>query len=386
MITRRHFTRNVLLAIGGAPVLGGLAACSDDGPPIPAGPADLAGTYVPGLDATIPEGASLRRVAHSKQVVAGTDHIWHSMPDGGACFAVPDGGWIYVSNCENDRGDGGVGALRFNAAGDIVDAYPILADTSRNCAGGKTPWGTWLSCEENGDEGQVYECDPTGQTVARVRPAMGSFNHEAAAVDPRNNRVYLTEDLGDGCLYRFTPDAGNDLSAGTLEVAQVHGMRLGWARVPDPSAKRDPTRYQVPGAARFRGGEGIVFGMRGTAGWVYFTTKGDNRVWGLNVDTDRLTVVYDASLVDKPILTGVDNIEMSPNGELIVAEDGGDMQLVSLGADYQPVPLVTLHNQMRSELAGPAFSPDGRRLYFSAQKSPTGDGDGGQTYELTLPA
>jgi hypothetical protein len=141
-----------------------------------------------------------------------------------------------------------------------------------------------------------------------------------------------------------------------------------------------PLRRQVAGAARFQGGEGIVYGNR----HVYFTTKQDDRVWSLNLDTRKLDIVYDGSKLDNPILSGVDNIEITPDGELLVAEDGGDMQIVVLDKAYRAVPLVTLHNKPFSEITGPAFSPDGTRLYSSSQRGLLSFG-GGITYELTFP-
>jgi uncharacterized protein len=329
----------------------------------------------------IPEGSSIRIVAQSsKPVINNNTFLWHGAPDGGACYSTKDNGWIYVSNSELVDKQGGVGAIRFNSKGDIVDAYPILKNTSRNCAGGKTPWNTWLSCEENGDQGQVYECDPLGKKAALVRPDMGSFNHEAVAVDPASGYLYQTEDVKDGCLYRFKPDNKADLSKGILEVAVADKNVLYWKKIEDPSASNKPTRYQVEEAARFKGGEGIVYFEKK----IFFTTKIDNVVWQYHIDTGLISKIYDAGDYQLPLLTGVDNIEVSPSGELLIAEDGGNMQIIALDHNYEPHVLVQIYGQDRSEITGPAFSPDGKRLYFSSQRGKTGKSEDGITYEITL--
>jgi len=333
----------------------------------------------------LPAGFTSRIVARSGQTLFG--YRWHAAPDGGVVFAAADGGWIYVSNNELDNKAGGVGALRFNAQGEIVDAYSILSHTSRNCAGGHTPWQTWLSCEEI-DKGRVWECDPFGQKAARVRNSLGLFKHEAVAVDTGNKQLYLTEDEPDGCLYRYTArtfDAlGNpDLDDGFLEVAEVVEGRIGtvrWHTLPDPLATTIPTRKQVTQCTQFKGGEGIWFHQ----GITYLTTKGDNRVWAYDVQQHRLTIVYNAALYQRPVLTGVDNITVNATGELLLAEDGGDMQIVVLTAG-KVFPLLQVVGHDRSEIAGPAFSPDGSRLYFSSQRGKTGNSEDGMTFEITGP-
>lgn len=331
----------------------------------------------------LPAGFTSRIVARSGQSLF--DYTWHAAPDGGATFATPDGGWIYVSNSELDNQAGGVGALRFNAQGEVIDAYSILSQTNRNCAGGHTPWQTWLSCEEI-EKGQVWECDPFGRKAAQVRSILGLFKHEALAVDTRNMQLYLTEDQPDGCLYRYTARSFDaighpSLDNGFLEVAEVVEGSIGavrWHTLPDPLATTTPTRKQVASSSRFNGGEGIWYHQ----GIIYFTTKGDNRVWAYDAQQHHLSVVYNAALYLRPVLTGVDNIITNTAGELLVGEDGGDMQIVVLTAGKVfPVLQVTGHD--RSEITGLSFNPDGSRLYFSSQRGNTGRNEDGITFEIT---
>ncbi|MEV2199232.1 alkaline phosphatase PhoX [Streptomyces fradiae] len=330
----------------------------------------------------LPAGFTSRVVARSGQRVAGTSYVWHSAPDGGACFA--DGsGWIYVSNSEISS-TGGAGAIRFDASGDITSAYRILSNTNRNCAGGATPWNTWLSCEEV-SSGYVYETDPWGAKAAVRRAAMGRFNHEAAAADPVREVVYLTEDASDGCFYRFVPNTWGDLSAGTLQVLKAGTATSGsytWATVPDPDGSPTATRNQVSGAKRFNGGEGCHYAND----TVWFTTKGDGRVWRLNLSASTYELAYDDSLVSGSApLTGVDNITGASSGDLYVAEDGGNMEICVITPDEVVAPFVRILGQSGSEICGPAFSPDGRRLYFSSQRGTSGSSSGGITYEVTGP-
>jgi hypothetical protein len=337
----------------------------------------------------VPAGFTARKLATTGVSVRRSDgsdtgHVWHDDPDGGGCFPVlggPNlGGWVYVSNSEATPG--GVGALVFDAAGNLVDAYPILDGTINNCAGGVMPFPagwTWVSCEET-EGGLAYECNPYAAGDGTARPAMGRFYREAVAADTVEHRIYQTEDRTDGAFYRFTPSTWGDLGSGVLEVmTDLGGGAVGWAVVPDPGGSPTRTRYQNVGATikRFNGGEGVWY----TDGNVYFTTKGDNRVWRYTPASTTLTVVYDDTdpFPSPRHLTGADNLVATTTNRVFVAEDGGNMEIVGVdvatGATY---PIIR-YEITGSEITGPAFSPDGTRLYFSSQGNP------GETFEVSGP-
>jgi secreted PhoX family phosphatase len=331
----------------------------------------------------LPAGFSSRIVARSGAKVGSTHYVWHGAPDGGACFPVSGGGWIYTSNSEKASGTGGASAIKFDAGGGIIGAYRILANTSSNCAGGPTPWGTWLSCEEL-DTGRVWECDPTKSSQGVARPALGTFAHEAVAVDTQDYRLYLTEDRSGGRFYRFTPSSYPSLDAGTLEAAFVSGDPMVGATVswvPVSNLKPASQQANASQTTAFNGGEGCWYDR----GVVYFTTKGDNRVWAYTPATSKLEIIYDDNLYAGSPLTGVDNVIVSSYGDIYVAEDGGDLQLCIITPDRIVAPFLQLVGHNSSEVCGPAFSPDGKRLYFSSQRGTSGTSAGGITFEVTGP-
>jgi secreted PhoX family phosphatase len=325
----------------------------------------------------LPAEFTSRLVAATDAPVAGTGYPWHPAPDGAATFIAPGGGWILVQNSEDNGQRGGASAIRFDAAGNPVDAYSVLTGTKWNCTGGATPWKTWLSCEEFRN-GQVWECNPFASGQGLVRPALGTFAHEGAQVDPRTGFVYLTEDSYDGRLYRFRPTRREDLTRGVLEAASVSGGSVTWFET-------SPTK---PARAK----ETTAF-ARGEGAWLaddvlYFATTGDDRVWALDLLTDSLRVIYDGVADPSGPLHSPDNVTVhEPTGHVFVAEDGDDLQLVLLapmaGGAFAASPFLQLVGHGGSEVTGPAFSPDGTRLYVSSQRGT--DGKTGLTYEITGP-
>ena len=381
-IPRRTFMASFAAAAAGL-ALGGPAGATQARPgPSPFGP--LRAPDANGI--RLPAGFRSRVVAISGRAVGSTGYTWHQFPDGAATFRKPGGGWTYVCNSEVPApGAGGAGQLHFDAQGRITAANSVLTGTTANCSGGGTPWRTWLSGEEH-PLGMVHECTVDGPSNGAARPALGIFAHEMVAVDPLEGRLYLTEDDGANGgdeFYRFTPtNPLPDLSAGTLEVLQWNRQTRAVTWIPVNGAIPSSVRRSTggPHGTAFEGNEGVWYQGR----HVYFTVKTTNRVYDLDLAQQRLTVLWDAGRYDSPILTGVDNLVMDKAHNLYVAEDGGNMELVIITRTGRRVaPFLRVVGQPGSEITGPAFTPGGRRLYFSSQRG--GPGGTGITYEVTGP-
>ena len=121
---------------------------------------------------------------------------------------------------------------------------------------------------------------------------------------------------------------------------------------------------------------------------IYFTTKRDNRVWSYRIASSELSIIYDIDTSNDPLLAGVDNVTVTPRGDVLVAEDGGDMQLVVLapsqdGEQFDVIPLLQVVGHEASEITGPAFDPSYTRLYFSSQRGAEGSNEFGVTFEIS---
>lgn len=405
----------------------------------------------------LPVGFSSRVVAVFNQPpIPGQAFRWHSDPDGGGVFRTDDGGWIYVSNSEARDATtlfgqippgtplsqlasrdslaalspvtqvvsgllplslvlpfgGGVSALRFDREGRLVDAYPVQRNTTTNCSGGVTPWGTWINGEEIAD-GYMFECSPLRDGGAPIRlDRFGRKAHEMAAIDENGRAIYHTEDLTDQDRFYRTVFAAADWPSGErpnwakgkLQVLAVPGGLAAARQGPTPIVwldaiddGRPQNQVYLPESTPFAGNEGVWF----LDGIVFFTTKRDDTIWALDTQAQVIEAIYQpgdqipGSPVDprEPSLSGIDNICMTLDGEMIVVEDGGDMRAMVRLPDGVTIPLLRLPGDpAQTEVTGPAFSPDGRRLYVANQRALPGGqagplpfGSAGTVYEILMP-
>lgn len=363
-----------------------------------------------------------------------SEPLGHVNPDGGAVYTTSDGGWIYVSNSETTQG--GVSAIRFSASGAIIDYYRICSGTRTNCAGGKTPWDTWITCEEV-TGGFAYECEPQGSPATQRRlDALGARNsREAVAIDPIHHACYQTLDSSSGKFVRFVsnPDDLEVLPSGVTRMRMTSGVsqrlfipaygelpEYSNAVVPNNEAGSADLRHARPiqwiedtgtNGTNFNGCEGIWYyeipeplrsvpaaGSVPTSGVIFFASKGDNRVWAIDIDNELIELVYDThngqAFTNLRNADGslsnynqVDNVVVSPGGDVLVAEDGTAMRL-AIVRNEGPAKLLMQITRGNSEICGPAFAPDGSRLYFASQKGPSGaagTGSSGAIYEMLIP-
>jgi secreted PhoX family phosphatase len=371
-------------------------------------------------------------------------------PDGMATFPGSNGKTIIIRNRENSLGGsggpfgpenelltkinsrkiydkgkgivpamGGTTTMIYDESTMTVEKqYLSLAGTVRNCAGGATPWNSWITCEEtvdkagshNGfaekDHGYNFEV-PASENIFLSDPvplkAMGRFNHEAVAVDPNTGIVYQTEDVSNGLIYRFIPNKPGKLERGgklqalailekkcfdtrnwpdlTTEKFQVgHQFSVYWVDIHNVTSPDDSLRYQgfEKGAARFARGEGMWFGK----GELYFAcTNGGNNAMGQvfkyipspyegtrreNQIPGKLELFVEPNNTD--IATHCDNLTVAPWGDIVLCEDVNTPYIIGItpkGEFYR----IAKNIGFNSEFTGSVFSPSGKTLFINIQNA-----------------
>lgn len=296
---------------------------------------------------------------------------------------------------------GGTTTMVYNESSQELELeYLSLAGTIRNCAGGPTPWGSWLTCEETYESreegrneqnhGYVFEV-PASAKIKRAKPvalkAMGRFNHEAVAVDPETGIVYETEDRHDGLIYRFIPNKPGKLSAGgKLQALAIKGEKsfdtrnwegttveqgkpldTEWIDLENVDSPDDDlhSRGFEQGAARFARGEGMWYGNKE----IYFAcTNGgkekQGQVFRYIPESGKLDLFAEPN--DKELLRHCDNLTVSPWGDVVLSEDNSSPRIVGITPGGEIFHIG--HNVgYDSELAGVVFSPSGKTLFVNIQ-------------------
>lgn len=379
--------------------------------------------------------------------------------DGMGAFAGPDGNSILIRNHEvngpvpafqpaaptyDPMTGGGCTVVEVSAHGIVDNAYTGLNGTQMNCAGGRMPWGAWITCEEtvNGPDvgpdftgasnialtqrhGFIFEVPVDGTASAEPVTSAGRFPHEAAAFDPVNGDLYLTEDdfsFPSG-FYRYSPpsnplDSGSLENGGQLQMLAVVGIDnadlaaaqprrvtypVTWVDIEDPAPSFPYTPGQTApttnntaltyvssqglaqGAARFSRLEGAVY----DEGVIYFcSTQGGGdpegganpivngwgtgwgQIWAYRIDEQVLQLIYQSP--NRDTLDFPDNITTSRRGTMILCEDHDQdnyLRTLTRGGQLSSLALNRMAGRTGDEFAGSTFSVDGETLFVNIQAS-----------------
>lgn len=355
----------------------------------------------------LPKGFTYRSFSHAGETMS-DGNLVPLAHDGMAVFNMPDGRFRLVRNHE-DRNAPGAGSTAVDgnaydtkAGGgtttlvvnpfmrELERDFVSLSGTIVNCAGGLTPWGSWLTCEEtnagvpqgwNRQHGYCFDVPAAADgTVPAIHlPEMGRFSHEAIAIDPATGIVYETEDNGSGSgFYRFLPNTPGVLTdGGQLQMLKIVGtnnyntrtgqtigvaLPVEWVTIadPDPAGQTSSAVYAqgaAQGAARFTRLEGCWYGN----GAIYFDATdggnaGEGQIWEFRPEGDggALTLIFES--IGPGVLNSPDNLAFSPQGALLLCEDGDDDQFLrGLTLDGQIFDFA-MNLQTEHEWAGATFA------------------------------
>ncbi|MAK62721.1 MAG: phosphatase [Ponticaulis sp.] len=345
---------------------------------------------------------------------------WDEIGEGpyAAKSALPDMDKVYdIEPASGEPQPGGTTTLLFNLKDRRVErSHLSLSGTIRNCAGGMTPRGTWLSCEETleqagaharADHGYVFEVDASAKGMVTPLPlkAMGRFNHEATATDPKTGIVYQTEDEDDSLIYRFLPDAPDELAkGGKLQILAIKGQKTAntrnwtnptgfaiggsweveWLDIDhiDNPANDMKMRGAAKGGAVFARGEGMCFALQPQGAAVFFAcTSGGaaqyGQIWKYEPSAyegtadearapGKLTLWYESP--GEQEMDYCDNIVASPWGDLTVCEDGeGESYVRGVTPEGRVYSICRAGGGNDAEFAGACWSPDGGTLFVNLQ-------------------
>lgn len=446
MLTRRHFLKNACaVALGFLGLHKFIARANTDFLDTQTF-SDRVGSLIPDpkeiLD--LPKGFSYRIISRTGAQMSDGYYV-PALPDGMAAFPGPKNLTLLIRNHEIDSSApatqgafgehnlllkrlnpdllydggsngtpclGGTTTIVYDTRNQRVERqFLSLAGTLRNCAGGPTPWNSWITCEEtverargilSKDHGYNFEVPATVEAfIAKPLPlkAMGRFRHEAVAVEPATGIVYQTEDVDDGLIYRFLPNKRGRLGEGgrlqALSILDRPGLdtrnwleervpagailRVGWIDLDNVESPNDDLRYRgfKLGAARFASAEGMWYGK----GAVYFACTNGGRkkkgqIWRYlpsphegtldeGKEFGRLELFIEPN--DGSIMDNADSLTVAPWGDLIVCEDGSGEQFL-LGVTPQgDIYRLARNATNNSEFAGATFAPDGSTLFVNLQ-------------------
>jgi uncharacterized protein len=364
-------------------------------------------------DLSLPRGFKYRIISSEAEIMNDGNPTPSSF-DGMAAFRGGNGNTVLIRNHENRRAEGDTDEIDvvvpadkrydsdplFNAGCTklvvndrrLVRSFAVLGGTTTNCAGGRMPWRSWVTCEENFSDGNaphgyIFEVPTSADGAIEPQPikSAGRFVHEAVAW--HKGILYLTEDRRfDSAFFRWvpneTPSKPGDLAAidGELQAlkfvdapnANTDGWPIGepfdveWVTIPDPDPDEDTVRDQAHEleAAGFNRQEGIWLGNQR----VYFDcteggVAGLGQVWELDPRTQTLTLIYESPGPEQ--LKNPDNLTVAPTDDLFLCEDSEPPQFIRGLTPDGGIYDFAEANTRESEFAGACFDPDGRTMYVN---------------------